>query len=235
MAENECPLDIDKQKTSIYAGVKGATAIVGYPLDVIRTRIYTDTTKQLYFAQAFRGIHGVEGVAGFYKRGFGPSVLRMGGKEAYRGYGFEYFGHSWGSVIFNSALDTIAMPLDKVKTLQQNAGIQQSFLQSVRQIHKNGFLTEAYKGASFYFGRQLGAYSCTIGFQSLSNSLIKECFYKDSEVVPFWPGFIGALGAGFAVASVTNPLYKTSTRLQAELGGDSKPTKILLDMVRTYA
>jgi hypothetical protein len=228
MQEKEDPNNNLMTKAMLYGSLKAASAFIGYPFSTVRS-IYYNTTEKNIFGITLE-IFKNEGLRGFYKRGFGPTCLQMGAKEVYRGGVYEALGHGTAAVIINSALDTLTMPLDLIRTRQQTVA-QKSTADVIKEITANGAKNAfklSYQGSGFYFSRQLGAHLLSVYFQKGSDYTISKSFYN-GEKVPFVPGFAGALVAGCCVAAILNPFNLALTKFQANLlcGQTTSPYNIL--------
>jgi hypothetical protein len=212
----------------IYGFFKSSSAIAGYPVDAARSRMYTGISG---LSGSAHQIYDKEGLRGFYSRGFGSSVVRMGTKEAYRGGFYESFGHGLLASFANSGLDTVLMPLDQVKIVQQTADEQRKFLDVTKQVVRSG-PKEMYKGCGFYFSRQFGAHYAMVTLQGIADDALKNKIYKNMEV-PLWAGFCGSLGAGFCVATLLNPFNRVITQLQSGMTHNQRPLEIMTNLVKT--
>ena len=231
--DNDSLLTPDQQKMGIYSATKAASTFLGQPFVVARAGQWVNNNLSLAFSHSFKNIYNNEGFAGFYKRGFITTLISMGGKEAYRGYGFENFGHGIESVAFNAAADTVVgMPIDKNRTMQQTSEKPMSVIQAFRATKSGGLFKESYKGGSFYLGRQLAAHGCTVGFQRISDYVLENILYEDKSQVPLPADIAGSVSAGVCVATATNPAHKILTQMQSRIGCNQTAPQVFKDIIQ---
>jgi len=195
----------------IYAGMKGSTVCIGFPFDVAKTRMFTSHEHGLI--SALNSVYKKEGIGGFYARGFKPTLIKMAGKEGYRGIVFELYDHGPWSAVINAMLDTMTMPMDKMTILQQNKEQQEKLIKTITEVCAKG-LKHPYSGSELYFSKQLSSHSLTLGFQKIADGALDYVY--DGKEPPYSARLAGSVVAGIGVATVLTPLNKILTQIMAE-------------------
>lgn len=205
--------------SGIYVGTKLLSVPPLFPFDTLRSH------SQQFPNASLKEIMG-QLTSSRAMSGVGVTMLRVGGREAYRALGHNNSNQFYGAV-FCAFGDLLLMPLETFKVSKQIGQLSKSqpgnsqpnFPQWLARNFRGGY----YMG-SFYFFRQMIAYGTTYSLEGARNRLLNTWY--GPEDCPTSVSMVTAFASGPIIATVVSPFNclwnrsvanQTTIKQQAEI------------------